>query len=616
MRRPRARLLACAAVWLLLPASAGAGLRGAFDPITNLSQITNGFEQPALRPLPAADGLERFFAFSTRSQVLGYESSREIWLHVNATLAGNGLSGNDLKTVRVPLLRDPTGHVSYTDPAWSPDGRFLAYVVTDRYAATASIYVQEFQVSDDLAEAATPVGGPILVVSGTGDESHNRRPAWSPDETTLAFDSDRSGGAIAIYTAQVFPTVGPPVLLTNDPAHAQMSPSYSRDGTRLVYTSNAFGPPQIFILDLTTPFPHTATMAERHFLITPRHTPRWSSDGKAIYYDASAADDPEKVGDIFRVDLATGERCAIYVDQTADWGVDVSSYEHRTPEGILYNYFLFTSMAAANFFPLGPHIWRAEYVQNCLPPLPMAVSISPSTFNAGSSGQDVVVTLSFPAQTKAAGYQCQSFDGPLEGVKMRVALLPSPTLDGLAATGDKQQIRLSGGAVTPQFRDYTVSGDPHIDVRWSRTDVQSFLESQGLVNRVVALPVAAYSNDVGRPFLGIGYMKLSTSSLTSELDRGAAGGGPATLAAAPNPFNPETTLRFRTSAPGGVGLRVFDIRGALVRTLVRQWLPEGDHTAVWDGRTDGGGEAPSGLYFAQLQSGHGPATRLKLILMK
>jgi len=72
----------------------------------------------------------------------------------------------------------------------------------------------------------------------------------------------------------------------------------------------------------------------------------------------------------------------------------------------------------------------------------------------------------------------------------------------------------------------------------------------------------------------------------------------------PNPFNPETTIRFALPQEASVQLEVFDGVGQRVRTLVAESLPAGTHQAVWDGRTESGIRVSSGIYFCRLQAGH------------
>lgn len=85
---------------------------------------------------------------------------------------------------------------------------------------------------------------------------------------------------------------------------------------------------------------------------------------------------------------------------------------------------------------------------------------------------------------------------------------------------------------------------------------------------------------------------------------------------APNPFNPSTTIRFDLPAQARTTLRIYDVSGRLVRTLVDEVLSRGTrHEAVWDGRTDGGREAPSGVYFYRLTAGSVTETR-KMVLLR
>ena len=71
----------------------------------------------------------------------------------------------------------------------------------------------------------------------------------------------------------------------------------------------------------------------------------------------------------------------------------------------------------------------------------------------------------------------------------------------------------------------------------------------------------------------------------------------------PNPFNPQTTIKYDVPVDGRVTLRIYDVRGALVRSLVDADLPRGSHQATWDGRDASGRGMASGSYFARLEAG-------------
>jgi len=100
----------------------------------------------------------------------------------------------------------------------------------------------------------------------------------------------------------------------------------------------------------------------------------------------------------------------------------------------------------------------------------------------------------------------------------------------------------------------------------------------------------------------------------------ADGGLPATAALFqnyPNPFNPTTRIVFDVprGRPQPVTLRVYDITGALVRTLVDDMVPPGRHTREWDGRDDRGIMVGTGVYFCQLREPGVVSTR-KTVLLK
>jgi hypothetical protein len=82
----------------------------------------------------------------------------------------------------------------------------------------------------------------------------------------------------------------------------------------------------------------------------------------------------------------------------------------------------------------------------------------------------------------------------------------------------------------------------------------------------------------------------------------------------PNPFNPITEIRFGLAASGQAALRIFDSSGRLVRTLVEGHQPAGDQVVVWDGRNESGGTMPSGVYYYELSTVQGRASRKALLL--
>ena len=85
--------------------------------------------------------------------------------------------------------------------------------------------------------------------------------------------------------------------------------------------------------------------------------------------------------------------------------------------------------------------------------------------------------------------------------------------------------------------------------------------------------------------------------------------------AIPNPFNPHTAISFTVAAEGRVELEIFDLRGRCLRQLVSDDLDAGEHTRVWNGRTDAGEAAPAGVYLVRLASGGATRTQ-KITLVK
>jgi hypothetical protein len=83
----------------------------------------------------------------------------------------------------------------------------------------------------------------------------------------------------------------------------------------------------------------------------------------------------------------------------------------------------------------------------------------------------------------------------------------------------------------------------------------------------------------------------------------------------PNPFNPSTVLTFELAQPGPVAWRIYDVRGALVRLVIDEWMPAGIHQRVWDGRDERGAPVASGVYFQAVDAAAFHA-RHKMVLLR
>ena len=87
----------------------------------------------------------------------------------------------------------------------------------------------------------------------------------------------------------------------------------------------------------------------------------------------------------------------------------------------------------------------------------------------------------------------------------------------------------------------------------------------------------------------------------------------------PNPFNPNTTLSFTVPGDSGskqnVSLNVYDLRGALVKTLLTGPVAGGRHEVVWNGTNNRGEQVASGVYFTRFVSG-GYKSVKKMILLR
>jgi hypothetical protein len=168
---------------------------------------------------------------------------------------------------------------------------------------------------------------------------------------------------------------------------------------------------------------------------------------------------------------------------------------------------------------------------------------------------------------------------------------------------------LPGGAVyqAVRLKTDTRSTSPHGS--YSRSIGYKFLTSSGA-------SVSVTPTDTNQP--NVGTINISSSSwngptTTTSVQEIGAGYLPSRFDLEqnyPNPFNPSTTIQFSVPENSFVTLKVYNLLGEELSTIVSERLERGTYSAQWDGS-----KFPSGVYVYRLRSGTILETR-KLILMR
>jgi len=84
----------------------------------------------------------------------------------------------------------------------------------------------------------------------------------------------------------------------------------------------------------------------------------------------------------------------------------------------------------------------------------------------------------------------------------------------------------------------------------------------------------------------------------------------------PNPFNPSTNIKFIINeTTNSYTLNIYNLKGQLVKTLVKGNLEKGTHNIVWDGTDSNGNNVSSGIYLYSLSNGKSNQIK-RMVLMK
>jgi len=237
---------------------------------------------------------------------------------------------------------------------------------------------------------------------------------------------------------------------------------------------------------------------------------------------------------------------------------------------------------------------------------------------AGANG----ITGSHTTQVLVSGsYSARYFTAAKESVIKLNSGKSTWCLQVESANGDFRVEDIAPGSVVmqspgtgsvPQINAFTdkgsVIGDvdrntiPDLQVCFRKEDLRQLFSN--LTGRQ-PVSVYVYGRLTGSFSVFFGYLSVDVS----------AGGANHVASLTPNPPNPSATLRFTTSRPGAVNVRVFDVRGRLVRTFDKQPSSEaGEHALHFDGMSDSGRPLPSGIYVFRIETADGELSTKAAIL--
>ncbi len=272
------------------------------------------------------------------------------------------------------------------------------------------------------------------------------------------------------------------------------------------------------------------------------------------------------------------------------------------------------------FSPDGVHCWAIAQTSEPLFTRVYRIGISSGTVVDSITGLEAPVDLEVTASgklviadrgiTKSGLYVCDGITGAFEQMRVEGTFPPGDVEFAVANSIPEFDSPVSFPWYSEHSLELHPTDDDGDEVKitplWL-ADGLSFDSTSNVISGIYTVPrISGYDEFCGLIQLDDGYnTAIEHIGVGSPIATVLAGQSPSetTLhAPCPNPFNPSTQVRWEITEGARTALRVYDISGRLVRTLVDGYCDAGVYTARWDGRDRQGRSMGSGVYLMRLET--------------
>jgi hypothetical protein len=290
------------------------------------------------------------------------------------------------------------------------------------------------------------------------------------------------------------------------------------------------------------------------------------------------------------------------------------------------------SQPTSGTVPLGVRVRAETYAWSAAADAKYVICLFRITNTTGATLNGVIPGLIFDWDFMGINYATNSvaYDAP-----NRLGYVSDPS------TANRVGVRVLNAEGTRSFRAITMSGtgaDIHTNTTKHNWLIGGFTQT-ALATRDIGFLIASGPFTIGAgqtvkcafaicagtsqaDLVAVGaaaqakYDALLSGSTAVAENSGALGPTYELKQNSPNPFNPSTRIAYRLPETGDATLRVYNLQGQRVRTLIDGPVAAGAGEVTWDGRDDAGQSAASGIYFYELRVGDQLIQSRKMHLLK